>query len=165
MRIAKRVTPLSIFWILMGFAVLTGTLSGWTITSASAAEFYFIGSPDKTTIILLDRGTIVAAPNQHKIAHFASVNRYSLWNDDKMELDCAGNRLRKMSTVSHLAGGSTQDYPKGGTWDAPQKEAVATNMLSVVCKWPQIKPTGNSVFTAPDFQNLIDRVSVMLSKN
>jgi hypothetical protein len=83
-----------------------------------------------------------------------------------MELDCAGKRLRKLSSVSHLAGGGTLNIP-GATspWGAAQKESIAAKMLATVCPWPEIKPTGNAVLDAPDFPALIDRISTVITKH
>jgi hypothetical protein len=107
-----------------------------------------------------------------------------------MELDCAGKRLRKLSSVSHLAGGGTINIPGAtspwddargglrGTWrhyklfrepqapGAPRsKESIAAKMLATVCPWPEIKPTGNAVLEAPDFPALIDRISTVITKH
>jgi hypothetical protein len=148
-------------------ALMLGTVLCWGMTAAaSATDFYFVGSPDMGTIILLDPGTIAPAPDGHKIAHLAYVGSYSLWHDDKMELDCAGKRLRKLSSVSHLAGGGTIDNPEAkSSWGTPQKDSIAASVVTTVCQWPGIKPTGKAVLASPDFPTLIDRISAVITKN
>ena len=127
---------------------------------ARAADFYILNISDDYRVLLLDPTTIVATPDGHRIYHLAEISEFDLWVDDRVESDCAGGRIRKLSALSHLAGGGTvPGLASPADWDAGGAGSAVASVNDVVCQWPDSKPTGNSVYAAPDFETAVTRIS------
>lgn len=145
--------------IALGLALSAGLYS-WSAAPAFAADFYILNVTDENNVSLLDPTTIVSAQAGHKVFHFAEIDEFDLWLDNKVELDCAGMRMRKLSSVSHLGGGSTMPgLSSPGPWDKLGKGTVGLKILGIVCQWPNSKPTGSSVYVATDFKSAVSRIS------
>jgi hypothetical protein len=145
--------------IALGFALGAG-LCSWSAAPAFAADFYILNVTDENNVSLLDPTTIVSAQAGNKVFHFAEIDEFDLWVDNKVEVDCAGERWRKLSAVSHLGGGSTQPgLSSPGPWSKLRKGTVGLKIHDVVCQWPNSKPTGSSVYVATDFKSAVSRIS------
>src|SRR5271170_4022152 len=118
--------------IALGFALGAGLWS-WSIVPALAADFYILNVTDENSVALLDPTTIVSAQAGHKAFHLAEINEFDLWIDNNVEVDCAGNRSRKLSAISHMASGTTvQGLSSPGPWDKLGKGTVGPGFQSAV---------------------------------
>jgi hypothetical protein len=145
--------------IAVGLSVGAG-LCSWSTSPALAADFYILNVTNENNVSLLDPTTIVSAQNGHKTFHFAQIDEFDLWIDNNMEVDCTGQRWRKLSAVSHLGGGSTtQGLSSPGPWDKLGKGTVGLGIHDVVCQWPNKKPEESSLYVATDFNSAVSRIS------
>jgi hypothetical protein len=145
--------------IALGLALGAGLYS-WSTAPAFAADFYILNVTNENEVSLLDPTTIVSAQAGNKVFHFAEIGEFDLWVDNKVEIDCAGKRLRKLSAVSHLAGGSTvPGLSSPGPWGKLGEGTVGLKIHGVVCQWPNSKPTESSVYVATDFKSAVSRIS------
>lgn len=140
--------------------IALGLALGWSAVPAFAADFYILNVTNENSVSLLDPATIVSAQAGHKVFHLAEINKFELWVDNKVEIDCDGKRTRKLSAVSHLTGGDTvPGLSSPGPWGALREGTVGLKIHDVVCQWPNSKPTGSSVYVATDFKSAVSRIS------
>ena len=140
-------------------------LCSWSSVPASAADFYILNVTRDNNVALLDPTTIVATQAGHKTFHLAQIDEYELWLDNTMEVDCTGKQMRKLSSVSHLAGGDTvKGLSSPGPWGKVGKGTVGLDILDAVCQWPNTKPKGNALYEATDLKSAISRISRKISE-
>ena len=84
-----------------GLALSAGFCS-WLIAPALADDFYILNVTNENRVALLDPTTIVAGQGGHKIFHFAEIDEFDLWLDNKVEVDCTGARWRSPSSRTTL---------------------------------------------------------------
>jgi len=141
---------------------------------ALAADFYYIGSSDSEHITILDPSSISGTQGGHKTFHLAEITDFTLWIDRSIEVDCGSKQVRMVSIISHLAGGDTIDlssYNKDvNVWHAlePGLQIAGSDLTQtrdLVCKYPDQKPTGDQVFTFPDFQSALEVLSQVITNN
>jgi hypothetical protein len=150
--------------IALSLALGTGLCSS-LIAPVSAADFYILNVTDENEVSLLDPATIVAGQPGHKIFHLAEISEFDLWRDSKIEIDCPGARMRKLSAVSHLTGGTTvPGLSTPGPWGQLRKGSVGSYVHDVICQWPNSKPTGSAVYPAADFKTAVSRISARVGE-
>jgi hypothetical protein len=150
--------------IASGLALGTGFYL-WSIASVSAADFYILNVTGENEVSLLDPATIIAGQPGHKLFHLAEISEFDLWLDNKVEIDCPGARMRKLSAVSHLAGGTTMPgLSTPGPWDQLRKGSVGLYIHDVICQWPNSKPTGSAVYPAADFGTAVSHISARIGE-
>jgi len=69
----------------LGLALGAGLYS-WSTAAALAADFYILNVTNENNVSLLDPTTIVSAQAGHKVFHFAEIDEFDLWLDNKVEL-------------------------------------------------------------------------------
>ncbi len=147
------------------FLMAFGLCALVSVGPACAADFYVLDVTDDGHAILLDPATITDQPNTIKRFHLADIGVFTLWVDNIMEVDCSTERWRKVSSVSHLAGGTLEDeYGPSSPgysldWNALGPDSTGAYIHDVVCKWPADKPTGDAVYEAPSFQAVMEQIS------
>lgn len=149
-------------------AMLLVTLVSWGATPASTTDFYvvYISLKDKN-VILLDPATITLAPDNHRIAHFADISEAEVWNDDTYEFDCAGGRLKYLSSIEHLSKKDTMDrssYIPMGVWTGFPELSKAALMRDAVCQWPDNKKD-LIAWEASDYQAAVEALSDKLTNH
>jgi hypothetical protein len=98
----------------LGFTLSAGLYS-WSTAPAFAADFYILNVTDENNVLLLDPTTIVSAQAGHKVFHFAEIGEFDLWIDNNVEVDCAGQRSRKL--VCRQSSGRRQHHTRSFvTW-------------------------------------------------
>jgi hypothetical protein len=106
----------------------------------------------------------------HKSFHLAEITVSSLWTDYVIEVDCGGNRVRMTSVISYPGGDSSLENSDVNIWHTlePGAQLAGADLVKtrdLVCKYPDQKPTGNTVLDFPDFQTALERVSALIEKN
>lgn len=133
------------------------------------ADFYYAGSSDTDHMSIIDPTTISASQNGLKTFHVAEISEFNLWNDLTMEVDCGSRRWQLISIVSHLAGGDTLDMtsqnPNIHVWETPNAGSDGAHIQELVCRYPDKKPTGKSVFHFPNFQSALEAVSEVITND
>lgn len=135
--------------------------------SVAAADFHVVALlRDEYRCILLDPATIAMGKDGHKTARLADVGFGGVWTDSKVEFDCPGKRLLKLTDIVHLMHGETQDRSSdpiyAGVWEAAKKGGLQMQMLEAVCRWPKGKSKDFTI-VFPDFEAAVDRMSFVMS--
>ncbi len=153
----------------LAVATVCFALAGsWVMGGAARAADYYIvyvsTDPDDYWLELIDPATIATDPNGHRTVTGANIRSMDLWNDETYEFDCSTQRYRTVSSISHLAGGSTLDRSTIaglaiGEWVTAQPGDLALLTHDVVCQWSSDKMTGDAVYSAPDFPTAESRIS------
>lgn len=125
-------------------AVLLGAALSWFAGTAFADDFYVLYfSAEEETALLIDPASVSETAGHHKLAHIANISAFALWNDDAMEADCAGNRWKTVSSISHLGRGESIDHALDATeppdWEPITKGTMAWHEFDVMCRWPESK--------------------------
>lgn len=127
---------------------------------ATAADFYILylsTDPDDFSVELMDPASIRTTPDGHKTVREASISPLELWQDNVMEYDCSTKRYQTLSSKAHLAGGDDIDRSTipgmVGVWDTAAPDELAYLAHDTVCGWTGKEMTGDSVYTAPDFES------------
>jgi hypothetical protein len=147
-------------------ALLAAVLSCF-VGTACAADFYVIYfSLEEESALILDPTSVVATQDHHMTAHIANISAYSLWNDETMEMDCAGKRWKTLSSISHLASGDSIDHSTetGAVegWEPIDKASVAGHEFDIICNWPDSK-AHLELYQSPDFQTAKKAISTLFS--
>ncbi len=141
--------------------------SGLASRPAAAADFYMVyiqtEGTDNYWVELIDPATIATDQNGHRTVRAANISPMQLWNDEKIEFDCAGNRLRTLSSMSHQGDGTMLDRAKMGLkigdWSTPKSDEIGGLLLQTVCTWSASKMTDGGAYTAPDFATAETKIS------
>lgn len=134
--------------------------------TAYAADFYMLyisASGDDYSVELIDPASIKTTADGHKTVRESSISPMDVWQDNVIEYDCSSHRYKTLSSITHLAGGSTIDRStiEGmvGVWEDAQPDELAYLAHDTVCDWTSSKMTGNQVYSAPDFETAETRLS------
>ncbi|HEY8085102.1 MAG TPA: hypothetical protein VIE69_05815 [Methylophilaceae bacterium] len=149
------------------FALLLGAALMWFASAAFAADFYVLYfSAEEETALLLDPSSVSETADHHKLAHIANISAFALWNDDAMEADCAGNRWKTVSSISHLGRGESIDHALDATeppaWEPVTKGTMAWHEFDVMCRWPASKDK-LELYQADDLPTAGKSISKMFS--
>jgi hypothetical protein len=133
---------------------------------AHAADFYMIyvsASGDDYSVELMDPASIRTTADGHKTVRESSISPMDLWQDNVIEYDCSSYRYKTVSSIAHMAGGDTMDRSTldgmVGVWDTAKPNQLAYLAHDTVCNWTSSKMTGNSVYSATDFETAEHRLS------
>jgi hypothetical protein len=145
-------------------AALFGTALSWFAMTSSAADFYVLYfSLEEESAYLLDPASVTDTQDKHKVAHFANISANYLWNDDTLEMDCAGKRWKTLSSISHLASGDSIDHAEAvGEWEPLAQGSAESHEFDIICKWPDSKAR-LELYQSPDFQTAKKAISELFS--
>jgi len=148
-------------------ALLLGAALSWFAATAAAADFYVLYfSLEEESALLLDPTSVSETADHHKLAHIANISAFFLWNDDVMEVDCAGNRWKTVSSISHLGKSDSEDHAPDADatagWEDITKGTMARHEFDVVCRWPESK-ANLEVYQSADLPTAEQTISTLFS--
>lgn len=133
---------------------------------ACASDFYMVyvsTSGDDYSVELIDPSSIRTTQDGHRAIREASISPFQLWQDNVIEYDCSNHMYKYISSIAHMGGGDTIDRSglpgMVGNWDTAKPNELAYLAHDTVCNWSSDKMTGNSVYTAKDFEDAVRRIS------